>query len=170
MRKPVDISNQKFGRLVAVKPSHSTSVGVVWLFKCDCGQDHYRLAKAIRSNGAKASCGCWQKEIHSNRMKSFNTIHGMTESPTWYSWLAMRQRCENPNVAKFHHYGGRGIKVCNAWKDFTVFLRDMGERPLGKTIDRIDVDGMYEPSNCRWATALEQRHNRRSHLILPTSS
>lgn len=73
----------------------------------------------------------------------------------------MRQRCENPNTPKFAHYGGRGIKVCDRWQSFENFAADMGERPKGTTLDRIDVNGNYESSNCRWATHLEQRHNRR---------
>lgn len=157
----VNIAGQRFGRLVASKPIETTNQGVVWLFMCDCGKEHKRLAKAIRHKGEKASCGCLQKQIHSDRMSCLNKTHGMTNTPTWRSWISMHDRCRNPNAPKFKHYGGRGIRVCDAWGNFRVFLSDMGERPNGKTLDRINVDGMYEPSNCRWATHKEQRHNRR---------
>ncbi len=85
----------------------------------------------------------------------------MTDTPTFSSWSHMRDRCKNPNHPKFHHYGGRGIKVCDRWQSFENFYADMGERPAGRTLDRYpNPDGNYEPSNCRWATTLEQRHNR----------
>lgn len=160
--KPVDISGQRFGRLVALEPVEKTAQGIVWKFICDCGNTHNRLAKAVRNRGSKASCGCLQKQIHSERMKAINYKHGMTYTRAWRSWSSMHDRCRNPNAPKFAHYGGRGIKVCDQWKEFEQFLIDMGERPEGTTLDRINVNGMYEPSNCRWATHKEQRHNRRT--------
>lgn len=76
----------------------------------------------------------------------------------------MRERCSNPRYVEYHYYGGRGITVCDRWNDFAAFLADMGPRLPGHSIDRIDVNGNYEPCNCRWATALQQRHNRRDSL------
>jgi hypothetical protein len=74
----------------------------------------------------------------------------------------MRTRCENPNSKNFKHYGGRGISVCKQWSNFENFLKDMGERPFGKSIDRIDVNGNYEPTNCKWSTTAEQANNKRN--------
>ena len=84
---------------------------------------------------------------------------GGRHSPTYTSWTAMRTRCQNRNYSNYAYYGGRGIKICARWESFENFLADMGERPEGMTLDRIDPDGDYIPSNCRWATAKEQRHN-----------
>ena len=84
-------------------------------------------------------------------------------SPTYISWKNMRQRCQNPNHPDYKDYGGRGIKVCKRWKDFVNFLKDMDERPEGKTLDRVDNSGDYEPSNCRWATPKQQAQNKRDH-------
>lgn len=88
-------------------------------------------------------------------------IHGGYGTPTYASWASMIQRCKNPNRPNYAWYGGRGVRICAAWEKFENFLRDMGERPAGRTLDRLDPDGHYEPANCRWATKLEQSRNRR---------
>lgn len=87
--------------------------------------------------------------------------HGMSSTRTYRSWQKMLARCRNPNSSAWKDYGGRGIAVCERWHSFTNFLADMGERPEGRSLDRIDVDGNYEPDNCRWATPREQRNNIR---------
>lgn len=92
-----------------------------------------------------------------------NLKHGMTGTRTFKSWETMKQRCTNPNAVDYERFGGRGIKVCAAWsKSFLTFLYDMGIRPEGKTLDRIDVNGNYTPKNCKWSTASEQHRNRRN--------
>lgn len=100
-------------------------------------------------------------------MTLFVPIHGhrgskgKTKSPTYHSWASMRQRCGNPNHRSYGNYGGLGVTVCERWNDFANFLEDMGERPEGMTIDRIDVEGHYEPGNCKWSTKSEQELNKR---------
>lgn len=91
--------------------------------------------------------------------------HRAKRSGTYNSWAAMRQRCANDNRPDYEYYGGRGIKVCDDWELFENFLADMGERPAGTTLDRINVDGNYEPSNCRWSYLIERQRNKRNCIF-----
>ncbi|QJD54791.1 hypothetical protein PssvBMR5_gp23 [Pseudomonas phage MR5] len=128
---------------------------MVWA-RCVCGLERAVFFDNIRKGRTK-SCGCL-------KAKSLNprAING-SPSPTYVSWQSMRTRCLNPNSADYLHYGGRGITICATWDSFEQFLADMGERPVGKTLDRINVDGNYCLDNCRWASSVEQRHNQRPH-------
>lgn len=92
--------------------------------------------------------------------------HGLTRTPTYQSWTTMRVRCRNPNCNVWHLYGGRGITICERWESFENFVADMGIRPPGTTLDRVDNDGNYEPGNCRWATARQQRANQRPVALI----
>jgi len=124
--------------------------------RCVCGASVEVLYDNIR-RGRTKSCGCLKVKTGHARSNAGKP------SPTYVSWQSMRTRCLNPNSADYHHYGGRGICVCPEWDSFEQFLADMGERPVGMTLDRREVNGNYCADNCRWATAVEQRHNQRPH-------
>ena len=163
--RAVDITGQTFHYLTAIKPVGSSKSGVVWECRCKCGKTTKTTAKNLRSGNTK-SCGCLNSERVIARNKAGAT-HGMTGTPTFISWDSMIQRCTNPEHKSFDNYGGAGITVCPAWlNDFSSFLKDMGERPAGKTLDRIDAKGNYEPDNCRWASSQEQANNRRNNITL----
>lgn len=132
------------------------------LCRCDCGSDKTVFLKDIRSSAVK-SCGCLHDTLP---IKHGHATNG-ERSLSYRSWMNIRRRCLNKNAHEYSKYGGRGIRICDRWKEFDAFLDDMGERPsLLHSIDRIDPDGDYTPENCRWANPKEQGRNRRNNRML----
>lgn len=123
-----------------------------WLCECECGNKPVVHNGSLQSGNTR-SCGCLTNRAPENK-------HDGRGTGAWNSWKDMNKRCSNPRCERFPHYGGRGITVCLRWKAFVNFLADMGPRPEGTSLDRIDVNGNYEPGNCRWATAQVQMRNR----------
>lgn len=167
MGKFIDLTGQRFGRLVALeRVENSKSRQACWRCICDCGNHTVVCSFDLRS-GNTASCGCWQKEIRKTLGQRVKT-HGLTRTRLYRIWNGMVARCVNPNERIYDYYGGRGITVCDEWRKFESF-RDWA-LSHGYTdslsIDRIDVNGNYEPNNCRWATAKEQHNNQRSNRLL----
>lgn len=164
----LQLTGKRFGRLVVLEEAGRDPRNLVlWRCICDCGNEFTTAGTRIKRGRAK-SCGCLQKDRAGAAAKKSapkRRTHGRnTADPTYMSWSALKDRCNNPNNQRFEHYGGRGISVCDRWKEsFENFLEDMGDRPPGTTIDRVDVNGNYEPSNCRWATSKQQSLNKQCH-------
>lgn len=159
----------RFGRLTVIDEAESKRWGGK-LFRlvnciCDCGVARTVQVAKLRS-GQTVSCGCYAAE----RASKGNRTHGRSGSREYRSWSSMIARCENPKATSYESYGGRGITVCGRWRDsFEAFYEDMGPRPDNTTLDRIDHNGSYEPTNCRWADALVQADNTRRALKIETA-
>lgn len=151
-----------FGR-ITVTGVHSQEVsGKRWICECSCGTITNVHNSNLRS-GRTQSCGCLAREKSSQRARK----HGDTGSPEFVSWVAMRRRCRNTTCAEYPHYGGRGIAIAERWDTYETFLLDMGRRPSpDHWLERINNDGDYEPSNCKWATIFEQSLNRRNSRLI----
>jgi hypothetical protein len=155
-----NLTGQRFGRLAVLQEAGARHGNRYWRCECDCGGETTVRTKSLR-NGDTNSCGCLWLEI----IKASNATHRLTETPEYRAWRAAKDRCYNPNTWNFHNYGGRGISMCDRWRNsFEAFYADMGPRPSAQhSIDRINNDGNYEPDNCRWSTRKEQRANRRDN-------
>lgn len=147
----LNLIGQKFHRLTAI----SYSGGYRWLCRCDCGRTTTVQSGKLR-NGSTRSCGCIRIGNYQGRPK-----HGGWGSSEYWCWAGMIARCTNPHATGYIEYGGRGISVCDRWLEFANFRSDMGPRPEGYSIERNEVNGNYEPANCRWASDGEQARNTR---------
>lgn len=166
---PRDLTGCKFGRwyVVGKAPPKLRKNGKqrsMWAVKCDCGKERI-VAPSDLTLGKSQSCGCLKREMTSARHTTHGATRGHKKSPEYRAWLGMLSRCRYPHHFKDH--AGRGITVCGAWRDFTVFRNDMGNRPSSRhSIDRIDNSKGYSPQNCRWATRREQNRNKRNNRLL----
>jgi hypothetical protein len=152
-----DLSGQQFGRLIAVRRSGSTREGhAVWLWRCLCGREKRIPATAVKS-GKVSSCGCLQQESRTRHGHSTEK----SKTRTYVAWTNMKARC-----LRHPRYTSRSIFVCDRWLKFSAFLEDMGECPEGKTLERINNDGGYEPGNCKWATHAEQMRNTSRNIMI----
>jgi hypothetical protein len=155
----IDLAGQTFGKWSVLPTSKSHKGRRAWLCRCECGTENFIAAGDLKKI---TKGGCTKCAIRTYR-------HGLSHTPIHQSWTGMVARCTNSNDKDWNLYGGRGVKVCNRWKSFDLFLVDMGQQwKPGLTIDRIDSNGNYELSNCRWATRLQQIRNRRLATYLDT--
>jgi len=158
-----DLTNQRFGRLIALeafkKPYNNK---YHWKCICDCG----RNVEVISSNltkGNSTSCGCYKNE----KIGALNMQHGLSKTRMFKIWVGIRKRCTNPNMKSYERYGGRGIKVCKEWDSYLRFYDDMiNGYSDDLTLERIDPNGNYEPSNCKWANSIEQARNKTNTRLI----
>ena len=128
---------------------------------CSCGNKRFVRCEYLRRKNCSLSCGCLQKEFVSGLSRKIHIIHDMTNTREHKIWREIKRRCEGRNIKRRKNYGDRGISICDRWKDFLTFFKDMGECPPGYSIERIDVNGNYEPKNCKWIPKNHQARNTR---------
>jgi len=164
-KNAIDITGQRFGRLVALGPIRRQGRAIIWLCQCDCGKGHEVMLANLRAGGT-LSCGCWRRD----RISAENTIHNMRNEPVYKVWTGVKDRCTNSKGSHYSGYGARGITICDEWRDsFEAFYGCVSKLPnFGEpaySLDRIDNDGNYEPGNVRWATPVSQARNRHTNRV-----
>ena len=160
MPKFIDLTGKIFGRWRVISRADDTHYKhPQWLCICDCGNKKIVKSQTLR-DGQSKSCGCLNRDVQRQKCIDRNTSHGLSKTRTYRIWSGMIQRCFNKNNHKYNIYGARNITVCKSWLKFANFYRDMGECPPHHTLDRINTNGIYKPSNCRWATQKTQQNNR----------
>ncbi len=165
-----NLVGEQFGRWTVIERAEKRNGMSVWRCRCECGTEKEVYQKHLLS-GATKSCGCYKSEQSSKRMKKNNPTvrkHEMCYSRLYRIWTDIKQRCQNSHCTKYEYYGGRGIKMCVEWQDFTNFMNWALNNGYTDTltIERIDVNGNYEPSNCKWITIQKQQYNKsNNHLI-----
>jgi hypothetical protein len=173
MSAPVDLLGQRFGRLLVVERAAHKRGQRYWISLCECGNTT-TVAGAELLRGRTRSCGCLAHEKASAQNWKHGYARRSRRTVEYRTWISMKQRCDNPNCKAFADYGGRGIIVCERGRDsFIDFLADVGQRPPGLTLDRIDNDGPYAPGNVEWRTPKEQAAHRRparAHPPAPTEA
>lgn len=160
MGKFVDLTGRKFGRLTVIKRAGYYKKEIMWRCKCDCGKEVDVIGGSLKRGNTK-SCGCLHNEVVNK--------YGFVDERLYRIWADMKTRCNNPNFKHFKHYGGRGIRICKSWENsFLAFSEWALEHGYldNLTIDRIDVNGDYEPSNCRFITIQEQQWNKRGNIFV----
>jgi len=160
-----NLTGEKFGRWTVLGPDEKRHEKRRWKVRCECGAERVVFERPLLA-GESRSCGCLRAELPPPALKHGASARGR-EAPEYHSWRSMIGRCCLKTDRYFANYGGRGITVCQRWREsFEAFRADMGPRPLGRTLDRIDVNGNYEPGNCRWATAREQGEHRTDNRLI----
>lgn len=160
----VDLTGEKFGRLTVVSRAENSKGGKSrWLCRCECGNECVVHSSSLKSGNTR-SCGCIRREASHDRA----TTHGMSKTPLFTIWRAMVSRCNNPNNRSYENYGGRGIHVCDEWLDSSSFFgwAIANGYSEGLTIERVDVNKGYEPSNCKWIPKAEQARNKTNNRML----
>lgn len=162
MGRRLELTGWRFGRLFVLRRHHMERGRSYWICRCVCGVRRIVCGRTLNRPDGTRSCGCLSREKSANRFFKHGATRGGKATREYTTWVCMIQRCTNPNFEHWADYGGRGITVCKRWRhSFADFFVDMGKRPTGTTIDRINNDGNYTKQNCRWATPKMQRANQR---------